>query len=65
MSKEKSYKIKDDLYIGIFQGRSNAGPLRTYISISDDENPGIGEWLTLAEARKLLKALSRLLKAEL
>lgn len=59
IKREKSYKIKSDgsMYVGLFEGRKNSGPLQAFISISDDKEPGLGEWMTIPEARKLVEAL--------
>lgn len=57
---EISIRITDKVFVGSFMGRSGNGPLRKYISISDDKEPGLGEWLTITEARRLIKALQKL-----
>jgi len=60
---EKIYRIKKDVAVGIFEGRSNGGPLKHWIGVSNgDLLPESGEWLTLAEAKKLRDRLTALLE---
>lgn len=62
---EKTIKVTDKVHVGKFIGSKNGGPVRTWIGVSEYENDAClaNEWLTLAEAMKLVKALQKVIKA--
>lgn len=53
------------LYVGTFKGCVNSGPMRQYICLSDEGGePGCGTWITVPEAKKLIKALQKCIAME-
>lgn len=62
MTKDKTYRIKSEYYVGEFTGQVNSHARRKYIGVgSDYDDATMGEWLTIPQATKLRDALNEIL----
>ena len=65
MREDKTTAIKEDYHVGWFRGRYNKGPVEPFVGIGSDykDEPLMGEWLSVSQARKLRDSLDKILKS--